>query len=569
MPSRFRISLLSAFAVVILLASCSKSNKQGRYIPKDAAIVLHINGESLSAKLPWDEIKGNAVFQQMYADSTMPAFAKKVLDNPENIGINTKSDLVFFGLKDSLGAYIAFAGNIKDAEKFRLFNIDLTEGGSETKDGDNSFISKAPMCVGWNKERFVYIVNTPDLNPELRMKRYSDEGDNASSTSPRDVGATCKSIFALKESNSLGSDDKFSTLVKKEGDVHFWMNAEQVQMNPGGMMGGIGNMQKLYAGSYTTATANFENGKVTIDAKSYAGKELRNIYKKYTGNKINEEMIKRLPSKDVAAVFAVNFKPQGIIEVLKVMGMEAMANIGLAMMGISMDDIVKATKGDFVVAISDFKPVTDSVTTWVDGKITRQSRTKTEPEVIFATSIGDKDAFNRLLKAGEKASKNRMGDNVNYNSNEKYFAAGSSRENVDKYLAGSSDNKYDFLSKINGGPIGGYVNIQFILKAMEADIKADSDSAKAVIYDASLKLWSDAYVTGGNYSDGGVEQHFEINLMDKSTNSLKQLNQYFGKVAQIMEERKKHYGMVDIDSISVRPSVVEPTVQDAPVKKQR
>ena len=49
-----------SFAVILLamLASC-KSNKQGRYIPKDAAVVIVADGKSLSSKLSWDEVKQN------------------------------------------------------------------------------------------------------------------------------------------------------------------------------------------------------------------------------------------------------------------------------------------------------------------------------------------------------------------------------------------------------------------------------------------------------------------------------------------------------------------------------
>src|ERR1700749_930246 len=186
---RYRIQFLAAMAV-FLLASCSKTNKQGRYIPKQAAVVMHINGESLNSKLPWDEIKSNALFQKMYSDSTIPAFAKKVLDNPENSGIDIKNDMVIFAQKDSLGGIIAFSGTVKDAEKFRLFNLEMTGGGSEAKDGDNSYISKTPMCVGWNKERFVYIMDAPQMNPSMRYRHYMDT--TYSAPQARDLGAACR-----------------------------------------------------------------------------------------------------------------------------------------------------------------------------------------------------------------------------------------------------------------------------------------------------------------------------------------------------------------------------------------
>lgn len=537
---RYRIQFLAAVAAVFLLASCgSKTNKEGRYIPKQAAVVMHINGESLNSKLPWDEIKNNALFQKMYADSSVPAFAKKVLDNPDNSGINIKTDLLVFAQKDSAGGVIAFTGTVKDAEKFRLFNLEMTQNGSETKDGDNSYISKAPMCVGWNKEKFVYIMDAPQLNPSMHYRHYMDT--TYRSPQPRDLGAACRSIFALKEDNSLSNDERFSEMVKTKGDLHFWINSEEMQKGmPGNEEIPMMKLEKLYEGNVTTATANFDNGKITIDAKSYAGKELKELYKKYSGSKFSEEMIKRLPMKDVAGVLAFNFKPEGIDELLKLIGMDAMANIGLSFLGFTIDDFVKANKGDIMIAVSDFKMSTDSVTRYIDGKEVRKLDSSYKPDVLFAASIGDKSSFDQLIKAGKKLSGDRgLKVPATYNMNEKYFAIGSSKDAVDKYIAGGSDSKFDFLSNMGNGPIGGYINIQYILKAMPNEVR--TDSADMEMYNASLKMWDNAYLKGGNYSDGGLTQTFEINLIDKTTNSLKQLNQYFGKIGEIMAVKEKKY----------------------------
>ncbi len=556
---RYRIQLLAAVAAVFLLASCgSKTNKEGKYIPKQAAVVMHINGESLNSKLPWDEIKSNALFQKMYADSSIPAFAKKVLDNPDNSGIDIKTDLLVFAQKDSAGGIIAFTGTVKDAEKFRLFNLEMTQNGSESKDGDNSYISKAPMCVGWNKEKFVYIMDAPQLNPSMRYRHYMDTTYTAPQA--RDLGAACRSIFALKEDNSLSNDERFSEMIKTKGDLHFWINSEELQK---GMSTGeafpMGKLDKLYEGNVTTATANFDNGKITIDAKSYAGKELKEIYKKYSGDKINEDMIKRLPSKEIAGVFAMNFKPEGINELLKLTGMDAMANIGLSFLGFTVDDFVKANKGDILIAVSDFKMSTDSVTKYINGKEERKLDSSYTPNFLFSASIGDKSSFEQLIKAGKKLSDGKdMKEPIAYNMNEKYFAIGNSKEAIDKYIAGGSDNKFDFLSKISGNPMGGYINIQYILKAMPNEVR--TDSADIEMYNASLKMWDNAYLKGGNYSDGGITQNFEINLMDKTTNSLKQLNQYFGKIGEIMAAKQKK------DEEAFAPKILVDTIVQAPAR---
>jgi Domain of unknown function (DUF4836) len=554
MQNRFRIPLLAVIAVLIL-ASCSKKNKEGRYIPKDAAVAVHVNGASLSSKLPWEEVKQNVLFQEMYKDSSTATFIKQALENPDNSGIDTKNSLVFFAQKDSLGGLIAFTGTIKDAEKFKLFTLDITKGGVESEQDGVNYISKAPVCVGWNKEKFLYIVNTPELNMQAYVRRYTDTIGEAPRA--RDLGATCKTLFNLSAGNSLGEDEKFTHLVKKTGDIHFWMNSEELNKDNAAMPAlAMVNMSKLYKGNITTAAINFENGKILMDVKTYASKEITELYKKYGGKNIDEDMIKRLPSKDVAAVFAMSFKPEGIKEFLKVLGLDAIANLGLTTTaGFSLDDFIKANKGDLVIAISDFKKSRpDTLTVDSAGNRTFEVNVfKQTPDFLFATSIADKEAFNLLIKAGEKLGKNMSaGIPVAYNSNGKYFAIGTSKEKTDQYITGNSSNNFDFLSKISGNPFGGYINFQYILKSLESNFTG-TDSTSKIIYDASLKMWDNVYLKGGNYDDGGITQTIEVNLIDKNTNSLKQLNQYLGLLVQIREKKKREQSLVEIEEVTAYP----------------
>ena len=52
--TRFFKLIFTGMAAV-LLASCSKTNTQGKLIPKDAAVVIELDGKSLTDKLPWQK----------------------------------------------------------------------------------------------------------------------------------------------------------------------------------------------------------------------------------------------------------------------------------------------------------------------------------------------------------------------------------------------------------------------------------------------------------------------------------------------------------------------------------
>ena len=553
---QIRFSLPLVLLLAVFAVSCSKKNKEGKYIPKDAAVAVHINGASLSAKLPWEEIKGTELFKEISSDSNITSFVKQVLENPDNSGIDIKTDMVFFLKKDSLGGFAVFSGTVKDAEKFRLFNLSLAEKGVESEKDGIKFISKSPVCIGWNKEKFVYITNVPEINPGKYI--IGNGGSNSYKEDNRDISITCKEMFSLDEDASLGKDEKFTKLVKTTGDLHFWVNSEELNKN-GAASAGLKmlniDLEKLYKGSITTATVNFENGQVLIDTKSYASKEVTELWKKY-GGKVDESMLKRIAAKDVAAVIAMNFKPEGIKELVKLMGVEGYANMGLAFMGFTLDDFVKANKGDVVLAVTDFKTaLPDSA----PAGMVESNLFSSKPTVIFGTSVGDKDAFNKLIKAGEKLGKDApasAAEQVSYNNNGSYFAIGNSKEAVDKFVTGGNNN-FDFISKISGQSVGGYFNIRYILKAFANE--ASRDSSSKAVYDASVAFWDNVYMKGGDYSDGGTSSHIEINLIDKSTNSLKQLNKYISTLGLIAKKEKENAGPASVwNPDAMKPDSVMP-----------
>jgi hypothetical protein len=185
-------------------------------------------------------------------------------------------------------------------------------------------------------------------------KRMVRDSIDISSRSTRDIGATCKSIFALKEDNSLAEDGKFTTLMKETGDVHIWVNSEE--LSKGGSTASalaMVNMDKLLKGNITAATLNFDNGKMTMKSISYASEEMINLFKKYGGGKINEDMIRRMPGKDIVAVMALNFKPEALRELIKMTGLDGLVNVGVEKLGFTTNDFIKANKGDIFIGLSD------------------------------------------------------------------------------------------------------------------------------------------------------------------------------------------------------------------------
>jgi hypothetical protein len=102
----------------VIFASC-KSGSTGLPVPKNAAVVVHINGSSLSKKLDWKEVKATEWFKEMQnkAVESKDSLQQKILDDPENSGIDIKNDFVFFIQSRGKGNFKVFEGNIKKRDK--------------------------------------------------------------------------------------------------------------------------------------------------------------------------------------------------------------------------------------------------------------------------------------------------------------------------------------------------------------------------------------------------------------------------------------------------------------------
>lgn len=268
-------------------------------------------------------------------------------------------------------------------------------------------------------------------------------------------------------------------------------------------------------------------------------KKLTKLYKKYGGGKVNEDMLKRMPGKDIVGMVAINFQPQGLQEFLKLLGVDGFANVGLKNFGFTMEDFVKANKGDIMVGISDLKMQKDTAKYLIpDEENPAPAISKPTFNFVFSVSIGDKDAFNKLISAGQKLGSqfiNSANAPFQYSSNGTYFAISNTKENADKFLAGTNSDA-GFISKIGGEPFAGYLNIQSLMKTFQDE--ATMDSTGKIAYDASLKMWDDILWKGGSMHGDVMTSSVEINLVDKSVNSLKQLNQYASKLSQLYQQKR-------------------------------
>jgi hypothetical protein len=522
--------------LLVLLGSCGK--KINVPVPEDAGMVIHINGASLHSKLSWDEFKQGELYK-MAKEEIRDELAQKILDNPDSSGVDIKSDAYFFMRSRGNNSYAAFTANLKDDKAFARMIEKAGIGRSISKEGDLSVITLGNDAVlTWNSSRFVIIGDAGGFN------RSAYGGGSRGNLTQDSLKMFAREVYDIKGSKSIASNSKFSSMINDGGDAHFWVNSGAMYSG-GAMKEALTMLPKLTTfiqGNYTASTFNFDNGKITATAKSYYNKELAELYNKFSMKNLDEAALKKIPAGDVDAVFAMNYPPEGLKEILSMIGVDGLANAYLSQLNYSIEEFIKANKGDILVAVSDFKfaPVEKSYE--YDGK--KQTYTTTEPAVkfLFATSVADKPSFQKLMTLLQEKviaeggpGVQAIADKIPYAFNQDYFVAGNDSTHINAFGGTSTD--HSFISKIKGHPMAGWIDIQkFINGAKESFAK---DSAATLIADESVKMWQDIVFYGGEKDGDAITSYGELNLVDKNTNSLKQLHNYLGKIAAIMNEREK------------------------------
>ena len=540
-----KLTVLAVFAVCFY--SC-KNSSTDLLIPKDASFVLHISGSSLTSKVSWDDIKKSNWFQEMMSKHSKDSVTKNLLDNPDNSGVDIKSSFAFFAKNQGNGGYSAFEGNIKDASAFETTVTKMHPDVKVQTDGDIKYVTNGNEVLTWNKSKFIFLANDSYLNSSRLYDQTNNSiRDGFSADSLRLFG---KQLYDLKSSDQIEADDHFKDMMKESGDIHFWFNSDMYSNNIAGGMMSMMKMSNLFQGNVATGALNFEDGKISMKWKQYYGKDMKAILDKYTYKNVTEDMVNRVPSQNVLGIMVGNFPPDVMKEILRASGMDGLANSMLSKFNFSLDELISAMKGQFIIAVTDFSQNTTKIPTGPDSKMMKK---ETNMNVLFALGVNNKASFDKLMGiAKQNIHDTSFWSKVNYKIDNDWFVLSNKPEPVAGFY-NNTNNKQPFASKITGHPFGAYVDLQKIFDGIGYSSNC-TDSSAAQALAASKAMWQDIIMTGGDYKDGVVTADMTVNLVDKSTNSLKQLNRYIDQMNNLRKKGPQPEYMQTDSTASVIPS---------------
>jgi hypothetical protein len=173
------------------------------------------------------------------------------------------------------------------------------------KDNLKTILFEEKGSVSWNENKFLYLLKS-GFSPSFRM-----DSNNVNQDPKSRFQDIARRIFNYKKDSLLIGDDRFNTLLKVEGDVHFWSNAEGLFAdNPNLGFLSLLRTEVYFRESVTAATLSFDKGKIAVHARTYSNKEMEELMKKYSGENINVNYIQRIPSENVIGLLAANYKPE-------------------------------------------------------------------------------------------------------------------------------------------------------------------------------------------------------------------------------------------------------------------
>ncbi|MEX6688375.1 DUF4836 family protein [Danxiaibacter flavus] len=535
--------LLFCMAVALIATSCKKSvPKQVTFIPKDATMVFSVNAKSVTEKLSKSSVNLDSLFNTIFKDSAKSEVAKmkSAVGDLKNAGIDWSSDVYFF-LKNKgsimTGQQNAFAAIalIKDAGKFEAYLKKQKPEAAIKKESKYSYaVIDNDVTVGWNSDVIIVAGN----------KEYNR--NTASSGQPDDGHLLLNTLYEQKEAESIASIPEFVELAKEKSDATVFTNSSGLLNNV--PMLSMTKASDLLNNAYSATTINFEDGEIVASSKGYSSPALKDILKKYPGQKINMDMINKYPSSNVDGFILLSFNPQILIDIIKYSGFDVQANQYLNEMGFTLDDVAKAFKGEFSFVVSDLAVVKQP-----NPYYPQMTMTKPDMKYLFNAKVGDKASFEKVMNTlVSKGMLTKNGDQyllpqnfpgTSYLINSKDIIVASDSAMVGQYSAGSAKATFtsDVDGKVSGKPFGAYVDINKILQAFPLDSSSTADQVATM--NKAKTTFKDLVGSTENFDGKLIKSSMQLRMVDGKKNSLASLAEFLAEAAKNIPHKES----VDMD----------------------
>jgi hypothetical protein len=455
----------------------------------------------------------------------------------------------------------AAVGGLKDAAKFEAYLKKKDATARVEKDKVFSYAVNGDNMVAWGKEVVIFMSYNEDVVGTHIDTVFGDmEVKPVQAKVKHDVKAEMTAYFNLKEDESMASIAEFGDLSALKADGSLWMNhsgSSALIPFP------LPKVTELMENSYTASTLNFEDGKIVMDSKTYSSKAMADILEKHTGSSVNLDMVRNYPSNNINAFFVASFNPEfinGVVKFLEVGGFVDQFLTRTMGTNYTLQDVLKAVKGDVALVVSDFDPAAAK-----DERANAQGTKKMNAsfnvgKMLLNIPVGDKVQFNKLM---DKLVEQQMMVKVNnqyslspalrslgyqVSLDEKNFIIASDSAVISQYKTGTAKSNIDasLLDGFKGKSSAGFVDLEKIMNAMPADSISAESLAIARNTFKNIRGYTE------NFNGKHIQGRMEINMKNDKENSLTSLLKFMAVAGNnIQKHRSKDPQRVIIDTADV------------------
>ena len=560
------VKLLLITTVVITLASCgSKTPKETKYIPKDATAVVVVNPKSLEDKMKTGNLSLDSFVNKFNEkeDTANQAKAKKLWDDFKASGVSLDDNLFLFvvqkgNMQKGQSTAVSVLATIKDEAKFEAYvkkqQEQLKDNGIQKESNFSYLVSSYNSSVAWNKE--VVIVTMYNKDSKMSFDSLGNYQTPDETVTKKEQKAEVARYFSLKADETVGSIALFNDLFKEKADGYLFTTSSGTLAALSAMPLNLPKLQELLKDNYSTATFNFEDGKIVAKSVMHTNPMLSSLLKKYAGPTVNIAALEKFPSQNINGAMLVSFNPELFNGLLKELEVGGIVDGFLSGQGLTSADIFKALKGEINVIVSDFTIASKEVSyPGYDGKPFTSTQTLPTAKLIFSASIGNKIAFDKIMEkavqtgfvektsTGYRSGAAMAATNLFLMADDKNLIIASDSATYAAYTSGTGKATIDadVLSKLKGKSTATFVDIASLLTGAIAGVK---DETGIKVMTATKNTFKNAIVTSDNFSGSSLSSYFEVNMSNTKQNSLvSTLNLISGIYAIIKADENKRKEM--------------------------
>lgn len=411
------------FLLMVATMSMQAQKDLQQFIPKDATFVVSMDLGNLNSKISFDKLKQYDFYKEGIKEMQKDLArdnekAAKMIQNPEEAGIDIMGKSYMFGKLDKDASLFGFVFNIADSKKFTKFFketiVPEAKGGVMGKSGKFQTFTDGEGSIAWNDK--VGIISGGELNGS------TEEGASRENL----VSTFTKSVLASTPANSILSSNRYLRATKgKKSDMRMWMDYKWVldMQTQGSELSemGMGKMMDSFKGLYKDTDymvdLNFNDGSIVMDSKMFTNNETLALLKKMSTGELNKNFTKYLPKDNLLGYFSLAINTKNMADGLFTMfnpmmeesgmnreqleGMALGALNGMAGLNLDKDGLYELIRGDMVFAVTGLREFTVKKTQYDEdfNKIEVEAKEQL-PEFSFMMSHGKKEDIMKIIELG-------------------------------------------------------------------------------------------------------------------------------------------------------------------------